>query len=396
MSKETSNKAAATRRKFLTGASIAAGASALGFPAIVKAQGPITMRWQSTWPAKDIFHEYANDFAKKVNDMTGGDLRIEVLPAGAVVPAFGLLDAVTKGTLDGGHGVVVYHYGKQAALALWGSGPAFGMDAQQMLAWHKYGGGRQLLEKLYSSVGANVVSFPYGPMWTQPLGWFKKPVRSAADLKGLKYRTVGLSVDVFTAMGVAVNALPGGEIVPAMDRGLLDAAEFNNMSSDRVLGFPDVSKVCMLQSYHQNAEQFEILFNKTKYDSLPARMKAIIENGVEAASQDLVWKSIDRYSKDYVEMETKDKVSFFRTPASILQAQIDAYDGVANKKAAENPLFKEILESQRVFAQRVLRWDFNNNVDRRMAYNHYFGKPAAGAPKGAAPKGPAAKADAKK
>ena len=392
--KKAAEKAAsvATRRKFITGAAVAAaGASTLGFPTIVKAQGPINMRWQSTWPAKDIFHEYANDFAKKVNDMTGGDLRIEVLPAGAVVPAFGLLDAVTKGTLDGGHGVVVYHYGKQAALALWGSGPAFGMDAQQMLAWHKYGGGRQLLEKLYASVGANVVSFPYGPMWTQPLGWFKKPVRGAADLKGLKYRTVGLSVDVFTAMGVAVNALPGGEIVPAMDRGLLDAAEFNNMSSDRVLGFPDVSKVCMLQSFHQNAEQFEILFNKTKYDALPARMKAIIENGVEAASQDVVWKSIDRYSKDYIEMETKDKVAFYRTPPDILQAQLRAYDQVAEKKAGENPLFKEITESQRVFAQRVLRWDFNNNVDRRMAYNHYFGRPAGAPAKGEPAKGAAAK-----
>jgi len=382
----------AKRRKFITGAAVAAaGASTLGFPSIVKAQGPIAMRWQSTWPAKDIFHEYANDFAKKVNDMTGGDLRIDVLPAGAVVPAFGLLDAVTKGTLDGGHGVMVYHYGKQAALALWGSGPAFGMDAQQLLAWHKYGGGKQLLEKLYSSVGANVVSFPYGPMWTQPLGWFKKPIRTAADLKGLKYRTVGLSVDVFTAMGVAVNALPGGEIVPAMDRGLLDGAEFNNMSSDRVLGFPDVSKVCMLQSYHQNAEQFEILFNKTKFDALPARMKLILENGVEAASQDLVWKSIDRYSKDYIEMETRDKVNFYRTPPEILQAQLRAYDQVATKKAGENALFKEIVESQRAFAQRVLRWDFNNNVDRRMAYNHYFGRPAAAPAKDAPAKGAAAK-----
>jgi TRAP-type mannitol/chloroaromatic compound transport system substrate-binding protein len=391
MSKEQT-KQVATRRKFLAGAAAAtAGAATMGFPAIVKAQGPISMRWQSTWPSKDIFHEYANDFAKKINDMTGGDLRIEVLPAGAVVPAFGLLDAVTKGTLDGGHGVVVYHYGKQAALALWGSGPAYGMDAQELMAWHKYGGGRELLAKLYQSVGANVQSFLYGPMWTQPLGWFKKPIRSAADLKGLKYRTVGLSVDVFTAMGVSVNALPGGEIVPAMDRGLLDAAEFNNMSSDRVLGFPDVSKICMLQSYHQNAEQFEILFNKTKYDALPARMKAIIENGVEAASQDLVWKSIDRYSKDYIEMETKDKVTFLRTPPSILQAQLAAYDQVANKKSAENPLFKEILASQHVWAERVLRWDFNNNVDRRMAYNHYFGSAAAagkGAPaKGAAKKG---------
>ena len=120
----------ASRRKFLRGAAAAgAGTATLGFPMIVKAQGPISMRWQSTWPAKDIFHEYANDFAKKVNDMTGGDLRIEVLPAGAVVPAFGLLDAVTKGTLDGGHDVLRYQYGKQNPLPLWGSGPASGMDA---------------------------------------------------------------------------------------------------------------------------------------------------------------------------------------------------------------------------------------------------------------------------
>src|SRR6187455_2970154 len=284
----------ASRRKFLTGAAAATGAATLGFPMIAKAQGPISMRWQSTWPAKDIFHEYANDFAKKVNDMTGGDLKIEVLPAGAVVPAFGLLDAVTKGTLDGGHGVLVYSYGKQNALALWGSGPAYGMDANMLLSWHKYGGGKELLAKLYASIGGNVVSYPYGPMFTQPLGWFKKPVKSVADFKGLKFRTVGISIDVFTGMGLAVNALPGGEIVAAMDRGLIEAAEFNNATSDRVLGFADVSKICMLQSYHQNAEQMEISFNKTKYDALPEKMRAIIDNAVEAASQDMSWKAIDR------------------------------------------------------------------------------------------------------
>ncbi|MBM3556098.1 MAG: C4-dicarboxylate ABC transporter, partial [Alphaproteobacteria bacterium] len=277
----------------------------------------------------------------------------------------------------GGHGVLVYHYGKQNALALWGSGPAFGMDAQQLMAWHKYGGGKELLQKLYASIDANVVSFPYGPMFTQPLGWFKKPVQKPEDLQGLKYRTVGLSIDVFTGMGVAVNALPGGEIVPAMDRGLLDAAEFNNMTSDRILGFPDVSKVCMLQSYHQNAEQFEIMFNKNKFDALPAKMKAIIENGVEAASQDLFWKAIDRYSIDYEEMQAKDKVRFYRTPASILQAQLDAYDKAAAAKGTNNPLFREIEESQKRFAKRVVKWDFDNNVRREMAYNHYFGKKPA-------------------
>jgi TRAP-type mannitol/chloroaromatic compound transport system substrate-binding protein len=224
----------------------------------------------------------------------------------------------------------------------------------------------------------NVVSFPYGPMYTQPLGWFKKPVTKADDLKGLKFRTVGISIDLFTGLGAAVNALPGGEIVPAMDRGLLDAAEFNNATSDRILGFADVAKVCMLQSYHQNAEQLEITFNKTKFDALPDKMKAIIENGVEAASADMSWKSIDRYSKDYIELQTKDKVRFFKTPDSILQRQLEIYDQVVDKKVADNPLFKEIAESQKEFARRAVKWDLDTNVSRRMAYNHYFApKPAA-------------------
>jgi len=371
-------KEGASRRKFLTGAAAATtGAAIAGFPMIAKAQGVTSMRWQSTWPAKDIFHEYALDFAKKVNDMTGGELRIEVLPAGAVVPAFGLLDAVSKGTLDGGHGVLVYHYGKQNALALWGSGPAYGMDANTLLSWHKYGGGKELLNKLYASIGANVVSFPYGPMPTQPLGWFKKPVTGVDSFKGLKFRTVGISIDVFTALGAAVNALPGGEIVPAMDRGLLDAAEFNNASSDRLLGFPDVSKVYMLQSYHQNAEQFEITFNKTKYDALPEKMRAIIANAVEAASADMSWKAIHRYSQDYIEMQQKQNVKFYKTPDSVLQRQLTGFDAAAAKRK-DNALFREIEESQKKFAERSVRWFLDTQVSPRMAYNHYFGKkPAA-------------------
>jgi TRAP-type mannitol/chloroaromatic compound transport system substrate-binding protein len=363
-----------SRRKFLTTAAVGtAGAAAAGFPMISSAQSPINMRWQSTWPAKDIFHEFALDYAKKVNDMSGGELKIEVLPAGAVVPAFGLLDAVSKGTLDGGHGVLGYHYGKQNALAIWNTGPAFGMDANMVLAWHKYGGGKELLAKLYNSIGANVESFIYGPMPTQPLGWFKKPITKAEDFKGLKFRTNGLAIDMFTAMGAAVNALPGGEIVPAMDRGLLDGAEFNNASSDRLLGFPDVSKVCMLQSFHQSAETFEIMFNKAKYDALPAKLKATIATATEAASADMQWKALDRYSKDYIELQTKDKVKFYKTPDAILQTQLKLWDEIVAKKSAENPLFKEIIESQRLFAERVVKWESDTLVNRRMAVNHFFG-----------------------
>lgn len=370
----------AGRRKFLKAAGLGIAAATVAAPSIVKAQGPVNMRWQSTWPSKDIFHEYALDYAKKVNDMTGGDLKIEVLPAGAVVPAFQLLEAVSKGTLDGGHGVLVYHYGKQTALALWGSGPAYAMDANMLLAWHKYGGGKELLDKLYGSINANVVSFPYGPMPSQPLGWYKKPMTKLEDFKGLKFRTVGISIDVFTGLGASVNALPGGEIVAAMDRGLLDAAEFNNASSDKALGFADVSKVCMLQSFHQNAEQFEIMFNKDKYNALSKGIQSIIANAAEAASADMSWKAIDRYSKDYIEMQTKDKVKFYKTPDAILKHQLTAYDAVAKKKAAENPLFKEIVASQVAFAKRATQWEQDTITNRRMAYDHYFG------PNGAASK----------
>ncbi|HEX7559140.1 MAG TPA: C4-dicarboxylate ABC transporter [Usitatibacter sp.] len=368
-----------TRRKFLAAG---AGAGALAFPMISKGQtGPLNFRFQSTWPQKDIFHEYALDFAKKVNDMTGGDLKIEVLPAGAVVPAFQLLDAVSKGVLDGGHGVLVYHYGKSNALSLWGSGPGYGMDANMLLAWHHWGGGKELLAKIYEGIGANVVSFPYAPLYTQPLGWFKKVITKPEDFKGLKYRTVGISIDLFTAMGAAVNALPGGEIVPAIDRGLLDAAEFNNTSSDRALGFADVSKICMLQSYHQNAEQLEITFNKTKYDALSPKLKSIIASAVDAASANMMWKAIDRNSQDYITLQSVDKVKFYKTPASILQKQMELYDEIIEKKSQGNPLFAEIVASQKKFAERAVKWEQDVVVSRALAYNHYFGKAAAPAGK---------------
>jgi TRAP-type mannitol/chloroaromatic compound transport system substrate-binding protein len=334
------------------------------------------MRWQSTWPTKDIFHEYALDYAKKVNDMAGGDLKIDVLPAGAVVKAFDLVDAVSKGTLDGGHGVLVYWYGKNAALALWGSGPAYGMDSNMLLAWHKYGGGKEILADIYKSINLDVVSFPYGPMATEPLGWYKKPMTSVDDFKGLKFRTVGLGIEMFQGMGAAVTALAGPDIVPAIDRGLIDAAEFNNPSSDRALGFPDVAKVYMMQSFHQSAETLEILFNKAKYDALPEKLKAIIANAVEAASADMSWKECDRYSQDYIEIQQKDKVKVYKTPDSILQAQLKIWDETIAKRSADasNPWFKKVIDSQKAFAERVGKWYYDQNVDYRIAFNHYFGK----------------------
>ena len=157
-----------------------------------------------------------------------------------------------------------------------------------------------------------------------------------------------------------------------MDRGVLDAAEFNNASSDRTLGFADVSKVCMLQSFHQSAEQFEILFNKKKFDALPAELRAIIGVATEAASAEMSWKAVDRYSADFVKLQTEDKVRFYQTPKSILEDQLKAWDVIIAKKSAENADFKTVLESQREFARRAGRWQNFTNVDYKMAYDHYF------------------------
>jgi len=236
-----------------------------------------------------------------------------------------------KGTLDGGHGVLVYHYGKQNALALWGSSPAFAMDAKHFACLAQIRRRQGAAQQALRVDRRQCRVLPVRPDADAAARLVQEADTKPDDFKGLKYRTVGISIDLFQGMGAAVNALPGSEIVPAIDRGLLDAAEFNNATSDRLLGFPDVSKVCMLQSYHQNGEQFEITFNKTKYDALPDKIKAIIAYAVEAASADMSWKAIDRYSKDYIELQTKDKVRFYKTPDSVLQKQLEVFDTVNAK-----------------------------------------------------------------
>ena len=358
-----------TRRKFLGGAAVVGVASVVA-PNVVKAQGPISMRFQSTWPSKDIFHEYALDFGKKVNDMTGGDLKIEVLPAGAVVPAFGLLDAVSKGVLDGGHGVLVYHYGKNTALALWGSGPGYAMDANMLLAWHKYGGGKALLEKIYTTIGADVVSFPYAPLYSQPLGWFKNEVSTVADVQGLKYRTVGLAADLLQSMGMSVAQLPGGEIVPAMERGVIDAFEFNNPSSDRRFGAQDVAKNYYLSSYHQASESFEFIFNRDFMDDLPEDLQAILRYGVEASATSNLALAMREYSKDLAELAAGG-VTVHRTSKDILAAQLEAWDTLIADLETD-PFNKKIMDSQRAWTEQVAYYELMNAPDLGLAFEHYY------------------------
>jgi TRAP-type mannitol/chloroaromatic compound transport system substrate-binding protein len=364
----------AGRRGLLKAAAVgAAGTVALGAASVSRAQ-TVTWRFQSTWPARDIFHEFAGDFVSRVNSMAGGRLRLELLPAGAVVGAFQMIDAVSAGTLDGGHGVSAYWFGKNKAFSLFGTPPAWFYDANSYLAWFYYGGGEALYNELISQiVRVNVVGFQTGPMPTQPLGWFKSPITDIAQMRGMRYRTVGLATDLMNSLGAAVTAIPGGEIVPALERGVIDGAEFNNPSSDRVLGFPDVAKNYMLQSYHQNTETFEVLFNKPKYDALPNELKAIIRHSAEAASADMSWKQQQRYPVDLQEMAARQGVNVAITPRSVQEAQLRAWDGVV-RNLESDAFFKKVTDSQRDWCRRVSAFYLRFQSSPALAFNHFFAR----------------------
>ena len=361
------------RRKFLKTAAAAAGAASvatIGFPMVSRAQ-TITLKMQGAWGAKDIFNDFATDYVKRVNEMAGGRLKIQYLISGAVVKAFQVQDAVHKGVLDAGHQVSVYWYGKSKVASLFGTGPVFGQNANQGLAWIYYGGGLELYQELIETLGLNIVGYFCMPMPTQPLGWFKNPITSAKDMDGLKYRTVGLAADLMQKMGVKVTQLPGGEIVPALERGVIEAFEFNNPTSDRSFGAQDVSKVYMLGSYHQAAEFFEILFNKDKFDGLADEHKAILRYAAEAASSANYWRGQDQYSKDLLWLRDEAGVKLYRTPTEVMEAQLKAWDEIL-PDLEQDPFFAKVVKSQKEFAKRVAYYELLNSADYKLAFDHYF------------------------
>lgn len=362
-----------SRRRFL-GRAVAgvAGTTALAAPMVSIAQAPIVLKMQGSWGAKDIFNEMAEEYVKRVNDMAGGRLRIDYLVAGAVVKPFEVMDAVSKGVLDAGHTVPVYWYGKSKVASLFGSGPINGCDAPQTLAWIYRGGGLALYNELLAKLNLDVVGFFAMPMPTQPLGWFKKEIKQASELKGLKYRTVGLAADLFQQMGSKVTQLPGGEIIPALEKGVIDAFEFNNPTSDMRFGAQDVIKNYMMGSFHQAMEFFEISFNKKKWDTIPKDLQAILQHSVEAASASNWWTGMDNYSRDLAVLQDKYKVKVIRTPKAVMKAQLVAWDVITDKLSAEDPFFKKVVESQRAWAKRVAYYMFVNEADFAMGYEHVF------------------------
>ena len=364
-----------SRRKFFKTVAVtgAATVATLAMPNIASAA--TTLKVQAAWGG-GIFLENAQAYVKRVNEMSGGALKLDLLPVNSVVKTSQMQDAVHRGVLDGCHYVPAYWYSKAVSASLFGTGPCWGWSAQELLGWIHYGGGRELYNELMGNLGLNLVGFFNSPMPAQPMGWFKEQIKDASQLKGLKYRTVGLAADVLGEMGLSVVQLPGGEIQPAMKSGLIDAAEFNNPTSDSDFGMQDVSKHYHLASFHQSQEAFEIAFNKKTFDGLAPELQKILEYASEAENSNFYWHNTLRYADDLVKLKNKHGVNVYRTPDSIMQAQLDAWDVIVDKFNDIDPFFKKVVESQKEYAKKVMAYLLLNSPDYGMAYRHYFGEPA--------------------
>ena len=376
-----------SRRTFLTGAAVI-GAAAAGYavgtvgggkkeeeaapaaPAINKNE-TVQLKLQAAWGG-GIFLENAKSYVDRVHAMAGNDLKIDLLAVNAVVKTSQMQDAVHRGVLDACHYVPAYWYSKSKAASLFGTGPCFGWSSQEVLGWCHYGGGMELFNELMGSLGLNVVSFFNSAMPAQPMGWFKEEIKDASQMSGLKYRTVGLAADVLMEMGMSVVQLPGGEIQPAMKSGLIDAAEFNNPTSDKDFGMQDVSKHYHLGSFHQSQEFFEVSFNKQKYESLPSELQAILKHASEAENSNFYWHNTKRYSEDLVKLKDMG-VNVYRTPDSVMKEQLKAWDIVVDRISAEDAFFAKVIESQKAYAKEVMNYLNLNQPDYKMAYNHHFG-----------------------
>ncbi|MFZ0194140.1 MAG: TRAP transporter substrate-binding protein [Pseudolabrys sp.] len=367
--------AASTRRKFLGGAAVA-GVATIAMPQVSRAQ-TVTLKMQSGFGATDILSDYGRDYVAKVNEMGGGRLKIDFLNSGAVVKPFSVMDATHSGVLDGNYSVPAYWYGKHRAASLFGTGPVYGTNADQYMGWFYYGGGDALYRELTQDIlKLNVVGFFAFAMPTQPLGWFKKEVSGPDDFKGLKYRTVGLASNVMQSMGASVAQLPGPEILPAMEKGVIDAFEFNNPTSDMRFGAQDVAKFYYLGSYHQASEAIEVVYNKAKFEGLAKEQQQMLRLAAMASSADSGWKAWDIYSNDLQTLISKHGVQVKRTPVSIFKAQLAAWDKVVaeiSADAAQGAFFKKVLESQKAWGKRVGFYAINNEADFKSAYEHYFG-----------------------
>ena len=345
-------------RRLALGATALASVGAVA-PAIVRAQSVTRMKIQTAVPSSSIYFELLKRFSDRVDKMSNGRLKLEMLPDGAVVNAFEILDGVDKGVVDGGFAWTHYWSGKNTAAGLLSNpaaGAGTGMDQLSHVAWLYEGGGNALHKKFFAEgLKANVEPLMIQPMGPDPLGWFKAPIQSLDDMKKLKYRSPpGLVGEIFKEMGINAVAMPGGEIVPAAQRGVIDAAEWIGPADDMALGFHTVFKHYYLQGLHQSTDVGELLLNKTVWNKLPADLKLVVETAAMAAMTDTYTFNVHRNALAVQKLKNEFKVTIHDTPKDIFPAFIKATNLIYDREAGRNPFFKEVLESQRSFARLIV------------------------------------------
>jgi TRAP-type mannitol/chloroaromatic compound transport system substrate-binding protein len=345
------------RRAFCAGAVVAAGAITVA-PA-VRAQQAARLKIQTAVPSSSIYFDLLRRFADRVDRMSNGRLKMEMLPDGAVVPAFEIFDAVDKGVVDGGYAWTHYWSGKNTAAGLFSNpaaGGGTGMDQLSHVAWLFQGNGYAMYKRFfYEVLKANIEPIMVQPMGPDPLGWFRNPINSLDDFRKLKYRCPpGLVAEIFKDMGVAAVAMPGGEIVPAAQRGVIDAAEWIGPADDMALGFHTVFKHYYLQGLHQSTDVGEVLINRTVWNKLPNDLKAIVEAAAMASMTETYTYNVWRNAQAIARLKSEFKVTVHDTPKDIFPAFIKSTNTIYEREAAKNPFFKEVLESQRAFAKTVV------------------------------------------
>lgn len=337
------------------------GVAGLLLAGSVAAQAPqqFKMRIQTAVPSASIYFELLKKMGDRVDKMSAGRLKMEMLPDGAVVPAFEILDAVDKGVVEGGYAWTHYWSGKHPAAGLFSNpmaGAGVGLDQLSHIAWLYEGGGNELLRKLYTDIlKVNVEPFMVHPMGPDPLGWFKRPIASTADFKKMKYRSPpGITGEIFKEMGVSSVALPGGDIVPAAQRGVIDAAEWIGPADDINLGLQTVWKHYYLQGLHQSTDMGEVIINKTFWNKLPADIQEIVRTAAMASMTETYTYNVYRNAQAIVRLKNEFKVEIHDTPKDFFPEFVRATNVVLDRYSAKDPFFKQVLDSQKNFAKTVV------------------------------------------
>jgi TRAP-type mannitol/chloroaromatic compound transport system substrate-binding protein len=341
------------RRSLIKNAGIA-GVLAAGIAPAVHAQAAVRWRLASSFPKSlDTIYGGADVFANAVKAMSGGKFEISVHAGGELMPAFGVVDGVQNGTVEMAHTVPYYFYGKNPAFAL-GSAIPFGFNARQMNAWMMHGNGRKLMNEFYATYG--MVSYAGGNTGTQMGGWFRKEIKTIADMKGLKMRLGGgLVGDVMTKLGVVAQSIPGGEIYQALEKGTIDAAEWVGPYDDQKLGFNKVAPNYYYPGWWEGGPEVDFYINKKALDALTPEYKAIVEAAAALASSDMLAK-YDARNPIALKQLVAAKTKVLPFPQAVLTASYNASMQVYEENNAKSPEWKKIYADMRTFQRDQVLW----------------------------------------